>query len=528
MARRDDETAVNAPAPGVVGPGTLLNGIYRLEEQLGEGGMGEVYRATNVNNGRQDAIKIVRRARAHEKQVNGLFEKEARVLESIQSPAVAQFKLFARDPVLDLSYFASEFVVGESLLTRLRRKPATPEELHALMRRMLTGLQAVHEAGAVHRDLSPDNIILPDGDVARAKLIDFGIAKEVGSAHTTYVGELFAGKLSYVAAEQLGLRGSEVGPWSDLYSLGLVGIAFARGEPLDMGYDFPTAEAARRRLATELQATIDAAVADADAARREPVDLSAIPAGLLPVFARLLTYDWRERAQSAADVLASLDVQPFLPPVGGAPPTARPASFPKGEKKFPRRHRRQALLISTGAAALLAVAVMAGVSSRRSPAGIPDRTQSQEHHAPPAPAPVPHNPLDVRQRRASAGQSAVNAPGRAGGRLPQQVSSAVPARACVSGRFAIYFATDSTVLDANAKAFLDKILQENLACGAARVLLDGLSAPGEQPAVDTVRELEVRDYLIFGARAGIKFELSTSTPGTPADQRSVLVEVVPQ
>ena len=215
MGGKDEETELN-PLPvrgsaGMLPPGTLLNGIYRIDERLGVGGMGEVYRATNIATDEQDAIKIIGRGRADQKIVEALFRKQARVRSCIRSPAVAKFKFFARDPALDLVYFATEFVSGPSLLDRLKEKPASPSELRLLLRRLLEGLQAVHAAGSVHRDLSPDNIILPGGVVAEAKIIDFGIAKELDPTHTTMIGDSFAGKLAYIAPEQLGFSGAQIG-----------------------------------------------------------------------------------------------------------------------------------------------------------------------------------------------------------------------------------------------------------------------------------------------------------------------------
>ena len=86
----------------------------------------------------------------------------------------------------------------------------------------------------IHRDLSPDNVILPGGELAKAKIIDFGISKMADPEVKTIVGDDFAGKYSYVSPEQLGLYGGKVDPRSDIYSLGLVLAAAATGTPLDM------------------------------------------------------------------------------------------------------------------------------------------------------------------------------------------------------------------------------------------------------------------------------------------------------
>ena len=128
-----------------------------------------------------------------------------------------------------------EFVDGRSLSEILREGPLTFEAARSLMQRVAAGLQAAHERGIIHRDVSPDNIIVPGGDVARAKIIDFGIARSTQLGQGTVIGSGFAGKYNYVSPEQLGLFGGDVTAKSDIYSLGLVLVEALTGRPLDMG-----------------------------------------------------------------------------------------------------------------------------------------------------------------------------------------------------------------------------------------------------------------------------------------------------
>ena len=128
-----------------------------------------------------------------------------------------------------------EFVDGKSLFDVMARGPMSTADVCKLCHRLASGLSAVHEAGAVHRDLSPDNIILPGGKVERAKIIDFGIARSATIGGETLIGGSFAGKYNYVSPEQLGLFGGDVRERSDIYSLGLVLAAAMRGSPIDMG-----------------------------------------------------------------------------------------------------------------------------------------------------------------------------------------------------------------------------------------------------------------------------------------------------
>ena len=406
MATIDDETTGDSLPPGrpagELPPGTLLNGIYRIEGRIGAGGMGEVYRATNIANDEQDAIKIIGRGRADQTLIEAMFRKEARVLSRIRTPAVAQLKLFARDTDLQLLYFVTDFVPGESLLDRLKRRPGSPAELRALLGRLLRGLQVVHEAGAVHRDLSTDNIILPDGDPAEAKIIDFGIAKELDPTHTTMVGDSLAGKLGYIAPEQLGFSGAQVGPWTDLYSLALVGVAFAAGKPLDMG----------------------ATVGRAEEARRGPIDLTALPDDLRPLFARLLTYDWRERPQTAGDVLAMLEGQTsFALPAPATPAASVTAASPRAPAPPAGTGSRRLLI----ALALLVFALTAGVAALAllRPAGGTDSARALKPGPQPSAAvitPEPSPPL--RQPAAAADPASCHEVLR----IPFSPASAIPSR----------------------------------------------------------------------------------------------------
>jgi hypothetical protein len=113
--------------------------------------------------------------------------------------------------------------------------------------RLASGLEAAHACGVVHRDISPDNVVLPGGDVTKAKLIDFGIAKLLQEGQGTIV-EGFKGKLGYASPEQLGFFGGKIDGRSDFYSLGLVLCAASLGRPLGMGTTVMEAVDARRHL----------------------------------------------------------------------------------------------------------------------------------------------------------------------------------------------------------------------------------------------------------------------------------------
>ncbi|HWK66919.1 MAG TPA: protein kinase [Rhizobiaceae bacterium] len=246
----DDKTRIFPPI-GHATVGTQLSGIYELDERIASGGMGEVYRGHNIQTGDLVAIKIVLPEFARDQTILSLFRKEASILNGLSHDAIVRYHVFTIDPGIGRPYLAMEFVNGDSLFDVMGRGPMAAADVRRLGHRLASGLNAAHQAGTVHRDLSPDNIILPGGRVDRAKIIDFGIARSAAAGGETLIGGNFAGKYNYVSPEQLGLYGGEVSERSDMYSLGLVLAAALRGKPLEMsGSQFETLE--KRRAVPDL------------------------------------------------------------------------------------------------------------------------------------------------------------------------------------------------------------------------------------------------------------------------------------
>jgi serine/threonine-protein kinase len=243
--------------------------------------MGEVYQGRAIQTGDAVAIKIVRSDMAQDANVIALFRNEASALHNLYNEAIVRYYVFTVDPATQATYLAMEFVDGQSLSDRLKDGPLSLEEADLLRRRIASGLQAAHLLGITHRDVSPDNIILPGGQVTRAKIIDFGIAKSK-LAEKTVIGSGFAGKYNYVSPEQLGLYGAEVTGKSDIYSLGLVLAEALGGRPLDMG-------------GTQMQIL--------EKRRRVP-DLAAIDKRIRPLLARMLAPDPKDRPADMAEVAA--------------------------------------------------------------------------------------------------------------------------------------------------------------------------------------------------------------------------------
>ena len=214
--------------------GTRLNNLYEIEEHIADGGIGTVYRARDVESGDPVAIKVLLATFAKDPMILDLFKREAKILRKLKHDALTQYFVFAKEPTLGVYYLAMEFVGGPSLKTRLESGPLEPEAVYRLVVRLASALQAVHDREVIHRDLSPDNIILQNGDVGQAKIIDFGISR-ANTAGPTIIGDGFAGKVNYVSPEQVGLFDGKVTAKSDIYSLGLVINEALTGKQTDMG-----------------------------------------------------------------------------------------------------------------------------------------------------------------------------------------------------------------------------------------------------------------------------------------------------
>jgi eukaryotic-like serine/threonine-protein kinase len=272
-----------SPAPGPSGslpPGTRLNGIYEVETPIGRGGMGEVYRGRVIETGDLVAIKVLKGDFAQDGTAMALFRKEASALHHLHHDAIVRYFVFTIDPVLQRPYLAMELVEGPSLAEVLRNGPLGFDAARTLMRRVASGLQAAHERGIIHRDISPDNIILPGHDPSRARILDFGIAKSGNLGGGTVIGDGFAGKYGYVSPEQLGLFDGTVTPRSDIYSLGLVIAQALRGQAIPMG-------------------TTQAEVLDR---RRSVPDLAEIDERIRPLLTAMLQPDAKDRPASMEEI----------------------------------------------------------------------------------------------------------------------------------------------------------------------------------------------------------------------------------
>ncbi|MEA3028976.1 MAG: eukaryotic-like serine/threonine-protein kinase [Sphingomonadales bacterium] len=276
--------------------GDVLNHIFEVKRFLARGGMGEVFEGCNVHTDEKVAIKVMLPALAQDEKVIAMFRKEAKTLTRLHHEALVEYRVLAQEPNLHVLYIVTDFIEGTSLSASLGTLAPTPDELAGLLARLAAGLGSAHALGAVHRDMSPDNVILENDDIRAPKIIDFGIAKDLAASSATIVGDGFAGKLNYVAPEQLGDFDREIGPWTDVYSLALVILAVAQGRNVDMS----------------------GSLVDAIDKRRRGPDLAPLPAALRPLIQAMLRPDPKERLRSMDEVVAML---------GGAAPIPGPTTM---------------------------------------------------------------------------------------------------------------------------------------------------------------------------------------------------------
>lgn len=203
--------------------GTTIAGRYRIEEPMGVGATGVVYRAIQMEDGRKVAVKLLRAAAAHDQSAADRLRREAEALGLAWHPNVVEVLDHGKLPD-GTSYLVMEHLEGETLDARLRREgPLLPTDLLPIAKQLSEALVAIHSAGVVHRDMKPANVFLlpalPGGEL-RVKVLDFGIARvEWEEMRITNSGSPI-GTPGYMAPEQE--MGGEVDARSDIYGVGAI------------------------------------------------------------------------------------------------------------------------------------------------------------------------------------------------------------------------------------------------------------------------------------------------------------------
>ena len=189
-------------------------GHYRVEREIGRGGMGTVYLAEDRKLGRSVDIKLLLDEVSADPERLARFEREARVLASLNHNNIATLYGFEKEG--DTSFLVMELVEGETLAERIKRGAVPVDEALALFLQIAEGLGAAHEKGVIHRDLKPANIkVTEEGAV---KILDFGLVHE-DSSDMTKTGHVM-GTPNYMSPEQV--QGLPIDPRSDIFSLGAV------------------------------------------------------------------------------------------------------------------------------------------------------------------------------------------------------------------------------------------------------------------------------------------------------------------
>lgn len=365
--------------PGRIQVGDVLNHMFEVRRFIARGGMGEVFEGVELATEERVAIKVVLPQLAADPNVQQMFRREAKTLTKLAHPALVKYRVMSSEPQLGVLYIVTEYIDSKNLEDALPSLKATPAELIALTRRLADGLRVAHGLGAIHRDISPDNVLLEDGDLAKARVIDFGIAKDLDPTSKTIIGDGFAGKLNFVAPEQLGDFNREVGPWTDVYSLGLVILAIAQGKPVNMG----------------------GTLVDAVDKRRQGPDLSGAPDELRPLLEAMLKPNPVDRLRSMDEVIAMIDggFRPAAAPAAEAKakakaapkpaPVAKPASGPTTADKPATKIDPKLLMIGGGGAGVLLIIVLAVVLMTGKPPAKPEGTGDK------APAVATTSPADT-------------------------------------------------------------------------------------------------------------------------------------
>jgi len=347
-----------------------VDGKYQIMERLGAGGMGEVYKVEHVFLKATRVIKVIRPQISETADAHERFLREAQLATKVQHPNVATLHDFSALP--DGShYMVWEYIEGENLAQVIRKRGVlAPGNATQLAEQALAGLEAIHRAGIIHRDISPENLMITRDErgAERLKIIDLGVAKtDAGDYAVTRTG-IFVGKLRYSSPEQLGLlaEGERIDGRADLYSLAIVLYEMITGRP-PFEATSPHQYILHHSRETNVQET----------------DLTRVPNELRPVLTKALERDRTKRFGTAREFANALEkVEQRLPTQEDEtlrvtpPPAATTIRTP-----LPSPPRRQTGLVIAIAALLLAFGALATWHFRSKPEAVVT--------TPPPPAPVP-------------------------------------------------------------------------------------------------------------------------------------------
>ena len=311
-------------------PGDLLNNTYRIENILGRGGTSEVYKARNEISGRFVAIKALKSEFSGDEGYLTLMRREEEIRE-IRHDAVVRYSENHRTPS-GMIYLVMDYVEGPGLDAKIKSGGMSAPDLIAVCKRVASGLKVAHDRRIIHRDLSPDNIILRGDVPSEAVIIDFGIAKDANPGAQTIVGNEFAGKYAYAAPEQLS---GHTDARSDLYALGALLLATFRAKRPDIGAN-PMEVLKKKAL---------------------PLDTQGVPEPLKSIIDKLTQPDPAMRFQSADDLLSTIDYgmdeRTVVAPRPNIVAATQPKPAPVTAKSAPVPKRGNGALIAVAAVVVL-------------------------------------------------------------------------------------------------------------------------------------------------------------------------------
>src|SRR4051812_4497931 len=265
-------------------PGERPDDRFELEQAIGTGGMGTVFRARDSISGETVAVKIISDGQGH---LAERFAREVQVLAAVSHPGIVRYISHGVTSSGKL-FLAMEWVDGEVLETRLQRGPLSVGEAVTLATRVADALGAAHALGIVHRDLKPSNLILPGGRIDQVKILDFGIAQRLGGTQLTRTG-MMLGTPGYMAPEQA-RAGGRIDPRADVFALGCVLFECLTGVP---PFDGNTTVAVLAKILF-------------DAAPRMTELWPEVPEGLDALVAQMLAKDPELRPGDGASLAAAL------------------------------------------------------------------------------------------------------------------------------------------------------------------------------------------------------------------------------
>jgi WD40 repeat protein/tetratricopeptide (TPR) repeat protein/tRNA A-37 threonylcarbamoyl transferase component Bud32 len=213
---------------GAAGPPPLMKfGDYEIESEIARGGMGVVYRARQVKLNRTVALKMILAGQFASEEDVQRFYSEAEAAAKLDHPGIVP--IYEVDELDGRHFFSMAFIDGQSLAQRTNQGPLPPREAAQLMKQVAEAVHYAHQHGVIHRDLKPRNILLTTG--GQPKVTDFGLAKRVGDGSDLTVSGQAIGTPGYMPPEQAAGKLTEIGPRSDVYSLGGVLYCLLTGRP---------------------------------------------------------------------------------------------------------------------------------------------------------------------------------------------------------------------------------------------------------------------------------------------------------